>query len=94
MSHYIPKRIRGAKLCASFIRSIAGILSRWPLLLLAAFLLSPIGPHLRWHYTYEQHGSYRHLLDCEYIGSRGLVKYRAGGECPVFAIIDQRKSYE
>jgi len=91
MSYYKPKRIRGAKLFASFIRSIVGILSRWPLLLLAAFLISPIGPHLRFQYTYDQRGTYRYMLDCEYVGSRGFVKYRADGECPVFAILDRRK---
>ncbi|WP_456417146.1 hypothetical protein [Thiolapillus sp.] len=91
MSHYKPKRIRGTKVFASFIRSIAGVLSCWPLLLLAAFLISPIGPHLRWQYTYEQRGSYRYMLDCKYIGSRGFVRYREGGECPVFVIIDRRK---
>lgn len=91
MSHYKPKSIRWAKVFASFIRGLAGILSRWPLLLLAVFLLSPIGPHLRWQYTYEQRGSYRYMLDCKYIGSRGFVEYRAGGECPVFAIIDRKK---
>lgn len=91
MSHYKPKRIRGAKVFASFIRGLAGILSRWPLLLLAAFLISPIGPHLRWQYSYEQRGSYRYMLDCEYIGSRGFVKYRASAECPVISIIDHRK---
>lgn len=91
MSHYKPKRIRWGKVFAAFIRSIAGIISRWPLLLFAAFLVSPIGPHLRWQYTYQQHGSYRYMIDCQYIGSRGFVRYRESGDCPVLTIIDRRK---
>lgn len=90
MNHYTPKRIRWAKVLAYLVRGLAGILSRWPLLLLAAFLISPIGPHLRWQYTYEQRGSYRHMLDCQYLGSRGLVRYRGMGDCPILTMIDRR----
>lgn len=91
MSHYKPKHIRWTKVIASFIRGIAEILRRWPLLLLAAFLVSPVGPHLRLQYTYENRGPYRYMLDCEYIGSRGLVRYRGSGACPVITMIDRRE---
>lgn len=91
MSHYKPKRFRATKVFGYFFRGIAELLSRWPLLLLVAFLVSPVGPHLRYQYTYEDRGSYRYMLDCEYLGSRGFVRYYANGECPFFVIIDQRK---
>ncbi len=90
MSYYKPKRIRWGRVFASIIRSVAEILRRWPLLVIAVLIISPIGPHLRIQYTYEQRGSYRYMLSCEYLGSRGYVNYVAMGDCPVFMIIDRR----
>ncbi len=90
MSYYKPKRIRWGRVFASIIRSVAGILTRWPLLMVAIFIISPIGPHLRIQYTYEQRGTHRHMLSCEYLGSRGFVNFVARGGCPVFTIIDRR----
>ena len=91
MSHYKPTRIRWGKVFASFIRGIAGIISRWPLILLTAVLVSPIGPHLRWQYTYHNFGSSRLYTDCEYLGSRGFVHFRdREGSCPIIAVIDRR----
>ena len=94
MSYYKPKRLRWGRVVAGIIRGIAGILIRWPLLLFAVFILSPIGPHLRFQYTYEQRGTYRHMIHCEYLGSRGFVDFSANGECPVFTIIDRRETQE
>lgn len=91
MNHYKPKRVRWGKVFAFMLRGLAGLLSRWPLFVIAAILISPIGPHLRWQYTYQQHGTYLYMLDCQYIGSRGFVRYREDGKCPVIAIIDRRK---
>ncbi|MCG8380710.1 MAG: hypothetical protein MJA28_00620 [Gammaproteobacteria bacterium] len=91
MSHYKPKRIRWGKIVAGFFRSLAGILERWPLLLIAVFILSPVGPHMLLNYTYEQRGSYKYMLSCQYLGSRGFVHYVAMGECPYFKIIDSRE---
>jgi hypothetical protein len=91
MSYYRPTRIRWGRVLAYFVRGVAGLLVRWPLLLLAAFIISPIGPHLRLQYTYQQQGSYRYMLNCEYLGSRGFVNYVEAGRCPVFTIIDTRK---
>ncbi|MCG8380697.1 MAG: hypothetical protein MJA28_00550 [Gammaproteobacteria bacterium] len=62
-----------------------------PLLLIAAFILSPVGPHMLLNYTYEQRGSYKYMLSCQYLGSRGFVHYVAMGECPYFKIIDSRE---
>lgn len=92
MSHYQPKRIRWGKVFAALIRSIAGIISRWPLLLLAAFLISPIGPHLRWQYTYQEYGQHRVYVACEYLGAHGFVHYMDRGlDCPIIAVIDRRR---
>ncbi|MCU7829139.1 MAG: hypothetical protein KZQ85_08750 [Candidatus Thiodiazotropha sp. (ex Myrtea sp. 'scaly one' KF741663)] len=92
MNHYKPTRLRWGQVLARFIRGIAGLLERWPLFLLAVVIVSPIGPHVRWQYTYEQRGSDRFMLNCEYFGSRGFVKHVKVGRCPVFVIIDTRKN--
>ncbi|MES9972521.1 MAG: hypothetical protein ABW092_21000 [Candidatus Thiodiazotropha sp.] len=91
MNHYKPTRLRGRQVLAQFIRIIAGMLERWPLLLLAVVIVSPVGPHLRWNYAYEQRGTYRHMFACEYLGSRGFINHVEAGRCPVFTIIDTRK---
>ncbi len=92
MSYYKRKRLRWARVVAGFIRGIAGILVRWPLLLFAALIVSPIGPHLRIQYTYEQRGTYRYMLSCEYLGSRGFVNFIATGDCPLVTVIDRREA--
>lgn len=91
MNYYTPKRLRWGAAIASVIRGIAELIKRWPLVVIAAFIISPIGPHLRFEYTYEERGSYRHMIHCEYLGSRGFVKIAANGECPVLRVIDRRK---
>jgi hypothetical protein len=93
MKHYKPTRLRWRKGLAHVIRFIAGMLERWPLLLLAVVIVSPVTPHLRWNYAYEQRGTYRHMFACEYLGSRGFVNHVESGRCPVIAIIDTRKNY-
>lgn len=73
-------------------RSVSFVLSHWLLALLALFLLSPIGPHLRWEYTYHRgyYGSQKVFIRCTYLGSRGFItpEYVAG--CPVIAFHDAR----
>ncbi|MCU7805675.1 MAG: hypothetical protein KZQ96_21015 [Candidatus Thiodiazotropha sp. (ex Lucinoma borealis)] len=88
--HYKPKRLHPFRLIAMVLRSLAGLLSVWPILALAAFFVSPIGPHMRWQYTYEQRGTHRQMIACEYLGSRGFVYYQRYGNCPFFTIIDRR----
>lgn len=91
MNYYKPKRLRWGRVAAGIIRGIAGILMRWPLLLFAAFILSPISPHMLIQYTYEQRGTHRHMFSCEYLGSRGFIDISANGDCPLFTIIDRRR---
>lgn len=92
MSYYKPKRLRWGRVVAGVTRGIAGILIRWPLLACAALIVSPIGPHLRIQYTYEQRGIYRYMLSCEYLGSRGFVNFIATGDCPLVTLIDRREA--
>lgn len=94
MNYYKPKRLRWGRVVAGVLRGIAGILIRWPLLLFAVFILSPIGPHMRIQYTYEQRGTYRHMIYCEYLGSRGFVGFSAGDDCPLLTIIDRRDAHQ
>ncbi|WP_316364644.1 hypothetical protein [Candidatus Thiodiazotropha sp. CDECU1] len=91
MKHYKPTRLRWKQVLARFIRGIAGLLERWPLLLLAVVIVSPVGPHLRWEYSYREIGQHRIYLKCEYFGTRGVVAYRRGSECPLLVLIDLRE---
>ena len=88
--HYKPKHFHPLRLVAMALRSLAGLLSVWPILLLALFFISPVGPHVLWSYTYEQRGSHRQMLTCDYLGSRGVVRSDYFGDCPFFTIIDRR----
>ena len=64
------------------------LLMKWPLLLIAAFFLSPVGPHLLWEYHYR--GSRDVRFNCSYIGSRGLVHPGYVEGCPYIAWLDAR----
>ena len=91
MKIYRYKRFRALRIVAMLMRGLGQLLGAWPLLLIATFLVSPVGPHLRAEYTYEQRGSHRQMIACRYLGSRGWVDYVRYGECPVIVILDRRK---
>ena len=73
-------------------RIISALLDRWPLVLIVLFFISPVGPHLRWEYTYRGVGDYRSYVSCTYLGSRGFVTPSYMDDCPVFAWLDSRGS--
>ncbi len=52
-----------------------------PMILLIAFLISPIGPHLRWDLS---------GYGCVYVGSRGFFK-PSMAYCPLLAWFDTRE---
>lgn len=88
MRPYKPKKLRPFLITAMLLRGLGNLVAIWPLLLIAAFILSPVGPHLRVQSTYANYGAYRNLIACDYIGSRGLVRVRS--DCPLVKIIDRR----
>lgn len=91
MKPYRPQKIRSWNIGALILRGIGGLLGMWPLLLIAIFFLSPMGPHLRWSYEYRDLGaSSRIYYACTYLGSRGFVRYMEGDDCPFIAMIDRR----
>ena len=82
-------------LVGALARLLAALANRWPLVLIAVFLISPEGPHLRLSYSYQ--GSYDNpdgFDDCVYLGSRGLIRpvYGYMDGCPVIAWIDAREA--
>ena len=91
MSHYQHPRTRPLRIIAMLLRGCSRLLGKWPLLALAGLLISPVGPHLRVQYTYEMRGTYRQMLDCDYLGSRGMVSYVRYGECPLIVMLDTRE---
>ena len=77
-------------LSAVISRLFGFLAERWLLFSIAALVLSPIGPHLRWVYSYT--GSYDRpvYLSCTYLGSRGLITPEVAPRCPLIAILDSR----
>lgn len=76
-------------------RSLATLLRRWPLVLIALFLISPVGPHLRLSYSYYEGRAHPNLFfDCTYLGSRGVITPAFGtlDGCPILAWIDAREA--
>ena len=71
-------------------RMIGASIDRWPLVLIILFFVSPVGPHMRWEYTYRDTYGHRSYISCSYLGSRGLLPHRFTENCPFFAWIDAR----
>jgi hypothetical protein len=82
------QKIITLRILAFALRLVSHIVSRWLLLLVAAFFLSPIGPHLRAEYTYYEVGNTRMYLRCTYLGSRGFITPDFRGDCPLFVILN------
>ena len=76
---------------ALLTRLMGFVLDRWLLVLIAVFFISPVGPHLRWTYTYTETYGQRSYLQCSYFGSRGIVLPTMAGDCPLLIILDARK---
>lgn len=91
MDTYRPRKFRPWAVPALVLRMVIYLLRHWPLFLIAALILSPVGPHLRIQYTYYDRGGDKHMIACDYFGSRGMITHRFGGRCPIVAIIDTRK---
>ena len=80
---------------SALARLIGGLLKRWPVLLIIALLASPIGPHLRVEYTYNDYYWRSHFhpkiyTSCTYLGSRGLIHPYLEPDCPVIVMLDAR----
>ena len=73
-------------------RVIGALLDRWPLVLIILFFVSPVGPHLRFEYTYRGSYDHRNFVSCTYLGSRGFVTPSYMADCPVLAWLDSRGS--
>ncbi|MEW7987667.1 MAG: hypothetical protein AB2799_17915 [Candidatus Thiodiazotropha sp.] len=92
MPVYKPKKRRALQWVAMGLRGLGSLYGLWPLLLIAGLIFSPVGPYLLTDYTYERRGSYRHMLDCDYLGLRGRLQRPAhGGACPYVVITDHDK---
>ncbi len=91
MSIYTHRKITVWRIAAMALRGVVRLLSAWPLLLLVVFFISPVGPHLRWTYSYQDFGiNTRVYYRCQYLGSRGFLYYMHGDTCPFITIIDRR----
>lgn len=77
---------------ARVLRGTAALLEALPLLLLVAVLLSPIGPHLLWTYSYAGPDEPAFRTNCVYLGTRGFVRNSRGMGCPRVAIIDHTQT--
>ena len=73
---------------SNVFRLIGSLLRFWPLALIAAFLLMPATPHIRWTYQYIPNGTEKHFVRCNYLGVSGLVTPDFPPHCPFFALIN------
>tara|TARA_R110000782_G_scaffold241116_1_gene327580 strand:+ start:471 stop:752 length:282 start_codon:yes stop_codon:yes gene_type:complete len=90
MKTYSPRKFRPFSWLSMLLRSIAGLLRHWFLILIAAWVIFPVGPHVLVWYTYVNYGTYKDMNDCIYLGGRGLVERDYGDTCPAIVIIDRR----
>ena len=72
---------------------VSALLRRWQLVLIVGVAISPIGPHIRWQYTYTGSYSHKTYMSCDYMGSRGLIigVPHAPPNCPFILILDTRE---
>ena len=73
------------------LRLSAFLLSQWKLISLLAFVASPVGPHLRFSFSYTLVSGERIYQSCSYLGSRGVIWPNLQPDCPLIAIIDSRR---
>ena len=71
-------------------RLLSAIVEQWKVLLVIAFFVSPIGPHLRWETSYREAYGYRIFTACTYLGSQGFITPDFVEGCPVVAWLDAR----
>ena len=91
MSVYKDKRIRGFQILAYPFKALAYVLNHWLFFLIIAIVVSPITPHMLIEYSYINRGTQRYMVDCNYLGARGTLRYvESGGKCPLVTIIDRR----
>lgn len=91
MKPYKATYIRRWHLVAMALRGLEKLTRYLPLLLVAVFLLLPVGPHLRVEYSYKARGSSKYMTECKYLGSRGYINHIPDrSRCPVVIIIDRR----
>ena len=92
MDHYTPRKMRPWALTTMLLRGLIRLLELSPLLLLVAFFISPVAPHLRIQYRYLQFGTTKLMTDCDYLGPKGFIKYTKGAQCPLVVMIDIKDS--
>lgn len=90
MKTYSPRKFRPLLWASTLLRAMAYLLRHWFLLLIAALIISPIGPHLRVWYSYTNYGSYKRMNECAYLGGGGLIEIKDSNVCPVIVIFDRR----
>jgi len=90
MKTYSPKKYRIYWWLSTGIRGLVYLLRHWFLLLIAALIISPVGPHFLVWYSYTHYGAYKGMNECIYIGGGGLVEINDGDICPVIVIMDKR----
>lgn len=83
------RQILGA--LAQGFRILSGITDRLPFLVAIVLFASPVGPHLRWTYQYQEAFGQSFYTGCSYVGSRGLIASASVDGCPFLAWLDTRE---
>lgn len=87
MSDHTNNNRRRLNLAGAIAYLMGVMLDRWPVILIAAYVLTGTGPHLR--VSYEYRGTYSNpvYISCTYLGPRGFITppYGVMYDCPVVA---------
>ena len=80
-------------LLAHLSRFVSLLVDHWFVVLVVAFFLSPVGPHIRWEYQYREGYARKPIyISCTYVGSRGFVTPQFSDDCPLFVWLDAEES--
>jgi hypothetical protein len=82
MSKTIYRKLSFLNLTAMALRGLAALLEKWPLVMIAFLIISPITPHLLTQYSGEGSAFY-----CQYFGVRGAVSLPQTSECSLITFI-------
>ncbi len=86
-------RLDKPTLAGLVFKALSGGFRYWLIILVIASLVNPVGPHLRWSYSYIGHYSDKTYVRCDYVGSRGILEDvpHLPPKCPMVVILDTRR---
>ncbi len=86
MSKTTYRKLSFLNLTAMGLRGLAALLDKWPFVLVAFLIVSPITPHLLTQYYGDGSAYY-----CQYFGVRGAVGVEQSSKCSLISFIHHNR---